>query len=332
MPKKNKYGKITSSEFSTATWLKNKHLQTLFLPIKSLLKNIKIERKIINLPDGDIISIDTIHKSKQQNKSKPLLLILHGLEGSSRSSYAMQLLQYAQKNDWNAAVINSRDCGGCHNKLPRRYHAGETSDLKFIVEKIHHEGYMGKIYAVGYSLGGNVLLKYLGEKGEDTFISAAVAISVPLDLHMSSLALNQNFSKIYQFYLLNCMKKAIRRKFNKFNSPFEWSDAMNAKTFSQFDNIVTAPLHGFNSKNDYYELCSSKYFLRKIKIPTLIINSRDDPFMLPEMIPDANNLSNSVQLEISDSGGHVGFISGGTPCKPKFYLPKRIFNFLSDYA
>ena len=107
---------------------------------------------------------------------------------------------------------------------------------------------------------------------------------------------------------------------------------MNAKTFSQFDNFVTAPLHGFNSKNDYYELCSSKYFLRKIKIPTLIINSRDDPFMLPEMLPDANNLSNSVQLEISNSGGHVGFISGGTPYKPKFYLPKRIFNFLSDYA
>ena len=332
MSKIKNYGKITSSRFSAATWLKNKHLQTSFLPIRSLLNNIKIERKIIDLPDGDIISLDTINQSKQKNKSRPLLLILHGLEGSSKSSYAIQLLQYAQKNDWNAAVINSRDCGGCHNNLPRRYHAGETSDLKFIVEKIHQEGYMGKIYVVGYSLGGNVLLKYLGEQGEDTLVSAAVAISVPLDLHMSSLALNQNFSKIYQFYLLNCMKKAIRRKFNKFNAPFEWSNAMNSKTFSQFDNIVTAPLHGFNSKNDYYELCSSKYFLKKIKIPTLIINSRDDPFMLPEMIPDANNLSNSVQLEISDSGGHVGFISGGTPCKPKFYLPKRIFNFLDGYV
>ena len=132
-----KYNKIKYNIADTAATAVNLYnLQTLFLPIKSLLKNIKIERKIINLPDGDIISIDTIHKSKQKNKSKPLLLILHGLEGSSKSSYVIQLLQYAQKNDWNAAVINSRDCGGCHNKLPRRYHAGETSDLKFIVEKI----------------------------------------------------------------------------------------------------------------------------------------------------------------------------------------------------
>jgi len=214
--------------------------------------------------------------------------------------------------------------------LPRRYHAGETGDLRFFLNKLRTEGQEGPIFAAGYSLGGNVLLKYLGEDGPTTPLDAAAAVSAPLDLRLCSEALNVGFSKSYQRYLLKRMKNAVNRKFDQHTAAFDWNRTMDATTFAEFDDAVTAPLHGFSGKDEYYDKCSSIGFLKDIDRPTLIINSRDDPFMLPRMLPEAHQLASEVTLEISEQGGHVGFVAGGTPWSPRYYLPTRIINFLQS--
>jgi predicted alpha/beta-fold hydrolase len=193
-------------------------------------------------------------------------------------------------------------------------------------------GQEGPLFAAGYSLGGNVLLKYLGEAGAESPLHGSVAVCVPLELGKCSDALNTGFSKIYQHYLLKSMKESVRRKFNQHTAAFNWDLAMTATTFAEFDDAVTAPLHGFDGMNDYYGKCSSSRFLSQIAKPTLIINAIDDPFMTPDVIPDSSKLSQHVTLELSEAGGHVGFIEGGTPWRPKFYLPPRIIEFLSNYS
>ena len=223
-----------------------------------------------------------------------------------------------------------RDCGDYRNRLPRRYHAGETNDIRYFLEKLVTEGQCGPICAAGYSLGGSVLLKYLGENGATTPLQAAAAVSVPLDLGISADALNKGFSKVYQRHLLKRMKESVSRKFDQYTAAFDWHESMAAKTFAEFDDLVTAPLHGFDGKDDYYGSCSSAAFLQHIERPTLIVNSTDDPFMTPEVIPDASLISDCVTLELSSAGGHVGFVEGGTPWRPRYYLPGRIIGFLNQ--
>jgi hypothetical protein len=184
--------------------------------------------------------------------------------------------------------------------------------------------------AVGYSLGGNILLKYLGESGAGSRLDAAGAVCVPLDLYKCAEALNTGFSKIYQRYLLGHMKDSVRQKFDQYTAAFDWNRAMKATNFAEFDDAVTAPLHGFQGMNDYYDKCSSAQFLKDIAKPTLIVNSLDDPFMTPGVIPHHDKLSEHVSLEIAEAGGHVGFIEGGTPWRPEYYLPRRLLGFLQD--
>ena len=177
-----------------------------------------------------------------------------------------------------------------------------------------------------------MLLKYLGESERNTPLAAATAISVPLDLHECADALDHGFSRIYRRYLLKQMKSAVTRKFDPNTAAFDWDRAMNARNFAEFDDSVTAPLHGFNGKQDYYDRCSSVHYLRSIETPTLIINALDDPFMTPRVIPSADRLSDYVTLEVAENGGHVGFINGGRPWRPTFYLPGRILEFLEPFA
>ncbi len=325
------HGKVIRSEFRAAAWLRNRHLQTLYPSFRGRqAPRPALTRRMLDLPDGDVTAVDWLADSAEITDKTPLLVILHGLEGSAESTYARCLLQAAADHGWHAAVLHFRDCGDYRNVLPRRYHAGETNDLRYFVNKLRTEGQEGPIVAAGYSLGGNVLLKYLGEDGPTTPLHAAAAVSVPLDLGICSEALTYGFSKLYQTLLLKRMKNAVARKFDLHTAAFDWNRAMGATTFSEFDDAVTAPLHGFSGKDEYYEKCSSIHFLKDIDRPTLIINSRDDPFMLPKMLPEADQLSEQVTLEISERGGHVGFVAGGTPWNPQFYLPTRIIDFLQS--
>jgi predicted alpha/beta-fold hydrolase len=324
---------IIRSEFQPPWWLSNRQAQTFYPQFPwARPKRLKLRRETLELPDGDATAVDWPIKGDELPSSAPLLVILHGLEGSAESSYARMLMHAACQHGWRSCVLHSRDCGDYRNRLPRRYHAGETNDIRYFLEQVGERGLDGPIFAVGYSLGGNILLKYLGETAENTPLSAAAAVCAPLDLHQCSDALNSGFSKIYQYYLIKRMKDSVTRKFNKHTAAFDWKRAMNAKTFAQFDDAVTAPLHGFENMQDYYDRCSSGQFLKHIKLPTLLINALDDPFMTPAVIPPEEQLSDQVTIELAQSGGHVGFVAGGTPWRPRFYLPPRIIEFLEPYS
>jgi len=321
--------RITRSEFQPARWLRNRHAQTVFPSLPWAWRGYPLlRREVLKLPDGDVTAVDWVVETEDTPKTAPLLVILHGLESSAQSAYARMLMQAAAERQWRCCVLHFRDCGDYRNVLPRRYHAGETNDVRFFVGKLEREGQYGPIVAAGYSLGGNVLLKYLGESADDCPLRGAAAVCVPLDLHECASALNKGISKGYQRYLLKRMKQAVARKFDRHTAAFDWRRAMAAKTFAEFDDAVTAPLHGFTNKDDYYDKCSSARFLKTIERPTLIVNALDDPFMTPAVIPGAERVSENVTLEVSEHGGHVGFIEGGTPWRPRFYLPGRLIAFL----
>jgi uncharacterized protein len=323
--------RILQSEFKPAAWLRHRHLQTIFPSLPwAWRKRTPLRREILELPDGDMTAIDWLEAGDSLPSTAPLLVVLHGLEGSAESSYARMMMETALERGWRPCVLHFRDCGDYRNRLPRRYHAGETSDIRYFLRTLHEQGQTGPILAVGYSLGGNILLKYLGESGRDSRLTAAGAVCVPLDLYRCAEALNTGFSKVYQHYLLKRMKSSVQRKFDRHTAAFDWNRAMAAENFAVFDDAVTAPLHGFDGMNDYYDKCSSAQFLKGIAQPTLIINALDDPFMTPEVIPHQDRLSDQVSLEVSVTGGHVGFIEGGTPWRPKYYLPRRILDFLTS--
>jgi predicted alpha/beta-fold hydrolase len=327
------HARIVTSTFRPAWWLKNRHAQTIYssLPL-SRAPRVRLQREDLELPDGDTTVVDWMVDGPGPESGAPILVILHGLEGSSESTYARMLLKAAAVRGWRAAVLHFRDCGDYRNRLPRRYHAGETGDIRFFLESMRSGGHDGPMFGAGFSLGGNVLLKYLGENGVATPLDAAVAVSVPLNLHDSAKALSTGFSKIYQHHLLKKMKKAIGRKFDQYTAAFDWHRTMAARTFAEFDDAVTAPLHGFTGKDEYYDRCSSWRYLEHIRIPTLIVNSLDDPFMTPASLPSATELPDSVQLEVSTHGGHIGYIDGGTPWRPTYYLPGRILDFLDSHS
>lgn len=324
--------RIVGSDFRPASWLRHRHLQTIFPSMPWAYPHWPaLRREILDLPDGDVTAIDWVVATEELPPTAPLLVILHGLESSAKSSYARMLMGRAEQLGWHCCVMHFRDCGDYSNRLPRRYHAGETNDLRYFLSRLEASGQYGPVAAAGYSLGGNVLLKYLGESADTTPLRAACAVCVPLNLYLCAEALNTGFSRFYQSYLIKRMKQALIRKFNPDTAAFDWREAMAATTFAEFDDVVTAPLHGFSGMTDYYDRASSVNFLSSIERPTLIINARDDPFMTPGVIPEQDQLSDYVTIEASDAGGHVGFIEGGTPWRPKFYLPKRITGFLAPH-
>lgn len=321
--------RVRTSSFKPAWWLKNRHLQTIFTALPGTgAPTVRFRSEELELPDGDMTVVDWMEDGPAPDSGAPILIILHGLEGSAASPYARMLLRQAANHGWRGAVLHFRDCGDYRNRLPRRYHAGETADIRYFLESLRAAGHEGPMLAAGFSLGGNVLLKYLGENGVSTPLDAAVGVCVPLNLHDSAAALSRGFSKVYQHYLLKRMKNAVRRKFDQYTAAFDWHRAMAATNFADFDDAVTAPLHGFSGKDEYYDRCSSVTFLKDIRRPTLIINALDDPFMSPEAIPAADVLGDDVELEIADAGGHIGFVSGGPPWRPSYYLPGRIIEFL----
>ncbi len=325
---------LVKSPFDPPWWLTNRQIQTIYPSLPWVrVKRPKLRRDTLELPDGDATAVDWAVKGDGFEPDSPLLIILHGLEGSANSPYARELMHRALKRGWRTCVLHFRDCGEYPNRLPRRYHAGETGDIRHFLAKLRASGdFEGPIFAVGFSLGGNILLKYLGETGQQSPLAAAAAVCVPLDLHDAARALNKGFSKGYQYYLLKRMKRSVARKFDPHTAAFDWHAAMSASTFAEFDDAVTAPLHGFDSKNDYYDRCSAGRFLGDIQRPTLVINALDDPFMTPNVIPTADQLSADVTLEVAEHGGHVGFVAGGKPWRPKFYLPPRLVQFLEPYA
>ncbi len=316
----------TQSDFEAPRWARNRHTQTIF-PSTRLCKapHPEFRRERIELPDGDFVEADWLGDDK--DAKRPLLVLLHGLEGSSESSYARMMMSAAVEAGWAGCVLHFRGCGGSSNRLPRRYHAGDTADVEFFVTRLRNDYPYRTILGIGYSLGGNVLLKYLGEKPRDNRFDAAIAVSVPYDLHNSAIALAQGASRIYQRFLLGNMRRSMATKFTPELAPFDWARAMKAENFYEFDDIVTAPMHGFKDADDYYLQSSCGQYLNGINTPTLLLGAYDDPFMTPPVYPKPESLPEPVKAHFSANGGHVGFVYGKSPWQARYWLPQRAMGY-----
>jgi predicted alpha/beta-fold hydrolase len=228
--------------------------------------------------------------------------------------------------------MHFRGCSGEPNRLRHSYNAGSTSDLGYVINLLRQREPDIHLACVGYSIGGNVLLKWLGESGAAAPLQAAVAVSVPFLLSAAAERMQRGFSRIYQAYLLHHLRSSYRRKFRiQANPPVSLSELRKLKDFFTYDDSVTAPLHGYTGVDDYYARASCRQYLKGIEIPTLILHASDDPFMLPSAVPTEDELSDSVILELSSSGGHVGFVSGSVPWRSVYWLEQRIPAFLAEY-
>ena len=320
-------------KFKPAFGLQNRHIQTLYSSLFRKLPNINMEIEKFELDDGDFLECYW-HNKPKTNSYTPIVILFHGLAGSYKSPYIQGTMSKLYKNGFASVLMHFRGCSGVPNHLPRSYHSGESGDALAWIKHIHSSFPNSKIFTVGYSLGGNMLLKLLGEQGEKSLISAAVAVSAPLQLDICAKQMNNGFSKIYQYVLLKELNAELEKKFDKFDMNSHISlkkeDIKNLKTFWEFDGAYTAPIHGFSSAQDYYTKSSSKQYLKDIKTPTLIIHSQDDPFTTNKILPAKDEVSKYVTLEISKDGGHVGFV-GGTFFKPDYWLEKRIVDYFTAF-
>jgi predicted alpha/beta-fold hydrolase len=318
-----------ANRFVPASGLGNPHLQTLWGPLWRRVKPMERPRERVWLDDGDFLDLDWYGPHQVD---APLVLVLHGLTGSSNSPYVAGLQQALAQEGWASVALNWRGCSGEPNLLSRSYHSGASEDLASVVAHLRALRPLAPLYAVGYSLGGNVLLKYLGESGTNSDLLGAVAVSVPFRLDECADRIGMGFSKIYQRHFMREMLTYIRDKQRHFQHE-GMSEGLaelsalgsleNMRTFWDFDGRVTAPLNGFVDAKDYYRRASSRYFLGEIRTPTLIIQAEDDPFVFKHSLPEADELSSSTQFELQARGGHVGFVDG-TLRNPGYYLERRI--------
>jgi hypothetical protein len=325
----------TKTTFKPAWWLSNGHLQTIYPALLRKAPNPpEYRRERLTTPDHDFIDVDYCGAGKQ-----PLIMLIHGLTGSSQSGYIKGLQTVLLKQGFRSAALNFRGCSGSSNNRARSYHSGETEDIDFLYQTLRLREPDTPLGAVGFSLGGNVLLKWLGERGDQVKLFAAVAVSVPLVLGICATKLDSGFSKLYRGKLLNELKAYMHVKLQHLESTGQSEEAMKIRelgdlstinSFWQYDDRVVAKLHGFNDVHDYYRRSSSRQYLKSIAVPTLLIQAVDDPFMTQEVLPNQDELSPHVQLEFTRHGGHVGFVSGSIPFRPKYWLEQRITEFLME--
>lgn len=272
---------------------------------------------------------------ESRQSGAPRLLLLHGLEGTVRSHYVAPFFEEADRRGWAADLLIFRGCGTEPNRAPRFYHSGETTDLAFVLDRLIDEDDHGPIGLAGVSLGGNVLLKFLGERAETLppQIKAAAAISVPYDLERGARFISQGFSRIYDRHFLSTLREKALRKLDRYPDLFNRDGLRTARTVFQFDDAVTAPVHGFRDAHDYYFRSSSLRWLAAIRIPTFLLSAVDDPFLPPDVLAEVRQLAvgnPNLALEFTQRGGHVGFVSGRWPWRASYYSEWRACEFLGE--
>lgn len=311
-------------DFKPAWWLRSPHLQTLWPVFFMKRHKLDLVAERVELTDGDFI--DLRWSKKESDKT---VLVMHGLEGSLDSHYANGVMYQLELAGYKPVFMFFRGCSDSMNRLARAYHSGETGDLSYIVEHIKSRTGAYPYATVAYSLGGNVLLKWLGETGNKNPLTKAIAVSVPFRLHDAAKRLQKGISKVYREHLLKSLRNTYTEKFKQIDSPLS-VDVKVLKSFWDYDDQVTAPLHGFTGAQEYYDRCSSRQFLKNITVPTKIIHSSDDPFMFVDTAPDEHEVSDVVSLLLTTHGGHVGFISGSTPFSAYSWSEKEIVAFLLE--
>jgi len=311
---------IKASRFRPAWWARNAHAQTIYQNLLRPYPRVDTRRERITLADGDFLDLDWAGPDHG-----PMVILIHGLEGSLQSKYIAGQLRALVNAGLRGVVMHLRGCSEEANRLRRGYHSGASEDLEAVVSHVEKHCPGVSLAAVGYSLGGNLLLKWLGERGADCPLTTAVAVSVPFRLSQCAHAIRQGSSRVYNAFLMRRMKASYRAKFSRRDdAPFPLDALDGLKSFHDFDNAITAPLHGFDNAEDYYQRSSSIAFLTRIQCPTLILHALDDPFMRPDIVPSEREISDHVEVEISPRGGHVGFVTGRWPWRPRWWLEERV--------
>jgi len=318
-----------NSQFKPAWWLANPHMQTLGAKLFKR-KAISTLAETIELPDGDFIELAwTEIPTKRDNR--PVIVILHGLEGSKDSHYANRMLAAVKSKGWIGVLMHFRGCGEMVNRKANSYHSGDTRDLSYLTMLLLSRYPDTEFSILGFSLGGNVLTKYLAQEPKNPY-KAATVICAPLDLASCSTRINKGFSKLYQKYLLDMLKASTLLKVKAKLIKDITIEQLHAITnIKEFDNSITAPLNGFKDADDYYEKSSGKQVINQIKQPCLFIHAADDPFLCHQSTLPSKKLPTNITFEVSSGGGHVGFIYGKNPFKPKFWLEHRTLNYLAQF-
>ena len=320
--------------YTPAWWVPGAHLQTLWGKLLRRAPRVGTRSERWTTPDGDELEIRRLDAPQGARSSTPRLLLLHGLEGTIDSVYLLGTLSEARRRGWAADVLLFRTCDGRMNRAPRMYHSGETSDLDFVVRRLVHDHPAQPLVIAGFSLGGNVLLKWLGELETNVPVQVrgAAAISIPYDLERGSRHIERGFARVYGRHFLRTLRAKARAKLRSHPGLFDPGALERANTLLAFDDAVTAPVHGFQNAVDYYSRSSSIRFLSGIRRPTLLLSARNDPFLPPDVLDAVASLAagnDCLHVEIHESGGHVGFVSGRNPLRPRYYAEWRVVDFLS---
>ncbi|WP_133647544.1 YheT family hydrolase [Paraburkholderia flava] len=321
--------------YRTPLWLPGGHAQTIVPALFGRTPPVVYRRERWDTPDGDFIELDWAapgpHHPHEPAADAPLFVLFHGLEGSSASHYARLLMYGAQARGWHGVVPHFRSCSGPLNLLPRFYHLADSNEVDWVLRRLR-ERHAGPIVAAGVSLGGNVLLHWLGERREDTsFVAAAAAISAPLDVHAGGSMLMQGFGMVYTRSFLKTLKQKSLLKLDQYPGLFDRDTMLASRTMYDFDNVVTAPLHGFRNADDYWTCATVRPLLGEIVTPTLVLNARNDPFLPDTALPAAHQVSSTVELDQPAHGGHVGFMTGPFPGRTD-WLSRRVFGYLAPFA
>ena len=316
-----------SAPFAPAPWLSNAHLQTVYGALLAPAPRVRFRRERWDTPDGDFVDVDFVDGVD----GSPWVHLYHGLEGSSNSPYARMLMAHVTRRGWRGSVFHFRGCSGEPNRLPRAYHSGDTDEIEWSIARVRELAGKGAVYAAGVSLGGNAFAKWLGENGgrATRYVDRAAAISAPLDLMAAGEALGRGFARLYSWHFLQTLKKSALAKLSRFPDLYDARTVRRARSLRDFDNVVTAPLHGFRDTDDYWTRASAKPHLKGIRVPTLVLNARDDPFLPAHALPKPDEVSRHVTLEFPAHGGHVGFVSRPFPGNIE-WLPRRLMAFFES--
>ncbi len=322
--------------YTPARWLRGAHAMTIFASLARVYPRPRARRERWELPDGDFVDVDRYTARGGAAALRPVLVVCHGLEGSSRAPYVRGLVTLALARGLDALALNFRGCSGAPNRLPRFYHSGDTGDLHEVVTRLAAERPGRPIVLAGFSLGGNVVVKYVGERGHGLApeVRAAAGISVPFDLLRSARALDAAgfWNRVYRERFLRRLREKALAKARRFPGAIDAARVRAAATFAEYDAALTAPLHGFASAEDYWNRSSSGRFLPGVRRPLLAIAAMDDPIVPGDTLPIAEAHANPlVKLEATHAGGHVAFVSGW-PFWPDFWAERRAIEFLAAAA
>jgi hypothetical protein len=317
-----------ASTYRAPVWLHGGHAQTVYALVLKGSAPVTT-RSRWETPDSDFIDVDSL----PERASAPLVVLFHGLEGSARSHYARALMRGLDARGWNGAVAHFRGCSGEPNHLPRAYHSGDWQEIDWVLRRFRCLNPDTPLFAVGVSMGGNALLKWLGklERAATEVIDGAASVCAPVDLAAAGRALERGFNRVYTRHFLQTLKPAALAKLARFPGLYDRDRVLAAQTLYDFDDVVTAPLHGFRGTDDYWLRASAKPWLRRIRVPTLLLNTRNDPFLPAAFLPRHDEVSRDVLCEFPAQGGHVGFVAGLFPGHID-WLPRRLLAFFALLA